>query len=75
MKIRISGGFGVPEVWRFEGHHFSFWQLTCVQTAVSRAFPFLSPPQLGELVANCDTVGHLAARKMLRDWVRTARPR
>jgi Uma2 family endonuclease len=77
-KLPIYAGLGVAEAWRYDGDRFSFWQLTgerYVETPFSRAFPFLSPAQLAEFTANCETVGHNAARKILRDWIRTARPR
>jgi Uma2 family endonuclease len=77
-KLPIYAGLGVPEAWRYDGDRFSFWQLTgdhYVETPFSRAFPFLSPAHLAEFVANCDAVGHNAARKIFRDWVTTARPR
>jgi Uma2 family endonuclease len=75
-KFAIYAVLGVPEVWRFDGERFSFWRLTQGEYAslsASEAFPFLNPIHLDEFVADCDRVGHKAARRRFRDWVRTKR--
>lgn len=76
-KLPIYAGLGVPEVWRYDGDRFSFWQLTddgYAETPFSRAFPFVSPAHLAEYVSNCEAIGHHTARRIFRDWVRAVRP-
>ena len=74
-KFAIYAGLGVPEVWRYDGADFSFWQLGdsgYTTIAFSRAFSFLKPEHLAQFVSNCKSLGRKAARRIVRDWVRAA---
>jgi len=54
-KFVIYAALSVPEIWRYDGHRFQFFELSgdeYVETAVSRTLPGLTGPLMAALCAN-----------------------
>jgi Uma2 family endonuclease len=68
-KLWIYAGLGVPEVWRFDGERFYFYQLgdgEYTEIPATRCLPGLTGSVLVEGLANCSVVGDMEALKAFR---------
>jgi Uma2 family endonuclease len=75
-QLSLYATLGVGEVWRYDGTVLKFYQLQSggyVSVDRSPTFPTLSPDQVLEFLADCQTDGINQAVKKLRAWVRSNR--
>ena len=72
-KLRIYAGLGVPEVWRFDGKAFQFYELrdgSYGELPDSKRLPGFGQLPLGEMIALGTTEGQMPAMKAFRRLVR-----
>lgn len=72
-KLPIFAQFGVPEVWRYDGHQVEFLKLTrgaYVKSESSSVLPFITAEVLTRFVAESLTLSRLEWMKKVRDWAR-----
>lgn len=68
-KFEIYAVFGVPEIWRFDGRRFTFYELAqnrYEECQTSFGFPLLTPQLLTDILEKSQTEGQTAALKTLR---------
>jgi Uma2 family endonuclease len=76
-KFPIYAALGVPEIWRYDGSQAYFYHLAgeqYVETAHSRAFPFLTGATLAQFIEQSKTAGQDTALDAARAWVRANKP-
>ena len=71
-KFSIYAGFGVPELWHYDGEVKIFWleEKNYVEKEQSLAFPWLTSAKLTEFLDRCVEIGQTAALREFRDWLR-----
>ena len=73
QKLRIYAGLGVPEVWRFDGRAFHFYELVdskYEEIPASKCLPGLTAAPMLEAFAIADTHGQTEALKAFRRLIR-----
>jgi Uma2 family endonuclease len=73
-KLSIFAQFGVPEVWRFDGEHFSILRLrraSYQEVGTSEVFPGVSAAAIKQLLAQGKTLGRTGWLRLARTWART----
>jgi Uma2 family endonuclease len=75
-KFGIYSSFGVPEIWRYDGHRLSVLQLidgAYVSSEFSLCFPFLSADRLTSLLSGVSS-GARQSGRALHQWIRENNP-
>ncbi|BAZ19660.1 hypothetical protein NIES4073_05330 [Kalymmatonema gypsitolerans NIES-4073] len=72
-KLAIYSALAVPELWRYNGRDFKFYQLVegqYVEREFSIAFATVSVSEISRFIEQSKTVGEIALLKSFRAWVR-----
>jgi Uma2 family endonuclease len=75
-KLEIYAAFGIPEVWRYQKDRLEILRLVGDHydpAAASLFLPVLTAERITQFVAECESAGHLQARRSLRAWLKTAK--
>jgi Uma2 family endonuclease len=70
-KLPLFAEFGVPEVWRFDGEHFSILRLRGVsyqEVDSSEVFPGVSAKAISQLMAQGKPLGRIGWLRLARAW-------
>ncbi|OLE52380.1 MAG: hypothetical protein AUG51_18375 [Acidobacteria bacterium 13_1_20CM_3_53_8] len=73
-KFNIYAAFGVPEIWRYDGHQARIYHLaneTYAEASTSSAFPILTADALTEFLELSKTQGQTATLTAFRKWLQS----